>query len=84
MQDTIRIQCPPELLVRLGMNAEAFTEFVKVSTAITLFKEGKMSSGTAARWLNIPRLTFLFKAMEAGAEFLDDSQDDFARETALL
>ncbi len=31
-----------------------------------------MLSGMAARWLNIPRLTFLFKAMEAGTEFLDD------------
>ncbi|GAK56619.1 hypothetical protein U27_03582 [Candidatus Vecturithrix granuli] len=84
MQNTIQIQCPSELLLRLGMSAEAFAELVKTCTAISLFKEGKMSSGTAAHWLNIPRLAFLFKAMEAGAEFLEDSQDDFARETVLL
>ncbi len=38
----------------------------------------------AARWLNIPRVTFLVNAMEAGAELLEDSEDDLNRELALL
>lgn len=84
MINTIQIQCPPELLVSLQINSETFAEMVKLQTAIALFKQGKISSGMAARWLGIPRVNFLMQAMEAGAELLENSQDDFARETALL
>ena len=84
MQNTIQIGCPVELLLGLHTNVETFSELVKTYAAISLFKEGKISSSMAARWLNIPRTTFLFKALEAGAELLEDSQDDFNRETSLL
>lgn len=84
MQHIIKIECPVELLVSLNTNAEIFAESVKACAAISLFREGRISSGMAARWLNIPRTAFLFKAMEAGAELLEDSQDDFDRETSLL
>jgi predicted HTH domain antitoxin len=84
MQNTVQIQCPTELLVSLQMNSEAFAEIIKLQTAIALFKQGKISSGMAARWLEIPRIHFLMQAMEQGAELLENSQDDFARETALL
>jgi len=49
-----------------------------------LFKEGKLSSGTAAAWLGIGRVSFLTMAFAAGATLLDDTEDDFERETALL
>ena len=49
-----------------------------------LFKEGKLSSGTAAAWLGIGRVEFLHMAFAAGATLLDDTADDYARETALL
>lgn len=84
MINTIQIQCPPELLVSLQINSETFAEMIKLQTAIALFKQGKISSGMAARWLEIPRVSFLMQAMDAGAELLENSQDDFSRETALL
>ena len=84
MQNIIQIECPPELLIGLNMNSETFAELAKMQTAIALFKDGKISSGMAAQWLKIPRTHFLMKAMEHGAELLDDSQDDFNRETSLL
>lgn len=84
MQNVIRIGCPVELLLGLHTNAEMFGELMKTYAAISLFKDGKISSGMAARWLDIPRSLFLFKAMEAGAELLENSADDFARETSLL
>ncbi|MCP4698094.1 MAG: UPF0175 family protein [Gammaproteobacteria bacterium] len=84
MKHEIQIDCPPELLLGLHMNAEVFAGLVKIRTALALFREGRISSGMAARWLNISRAAFLFKAMEAGVELLDDSEDDFRRETALL
>ena len=84
MQQTVHIQCPTELLRGLQVNAEAFAEIIKLHTAIALYKQGKISSGMAAKWLNMPRVTFLMLAMEAGAELLENTPEDFDRETALL
>lgn len=85
MQNIIKIDCPPEILLGLHLDANQFAEMVKLETAIALFREGKLSSGMAARWLKMPRVYFLLKAMqEGGATLLEDSDDDFSRETALL
>ncbi|ASF47593.1 UPF0175 family protein [Methylovulum psychrotolerans] len=84
MQRTITIDCPPELLMGSHLNAEDFAFYLKKQAAISLFKEGKLSSGTAATWLDINRVAFLRMAFEAGATLLEDSGDDLRRETALL
>ncbi len=84
MQKTVTIDCPPEILLGLHLNAEGFADYLKRQAAINLFKEGKLSSGTAASWLGIGRVAFLHIAFDAGAHMLDDTADDFARETALL
>ncbi|MBT4288392.1 MAG: hypothetical protein HOD92_13780 [Deltaproteobacteria bacterium] len=57
---------------------------VKLEAAINLFKNGKISSGLAAKWLDLPRVTFLMKAMDEGACLLDNSSDDFKREISQL
>lgn len=78
------IDCPPEILLGLHLSAEGFATYLKKQAAINLFKEGKLSSGTAAAWLGIGRVAFLRMAFDAGVTLLDDSTDDFARETAML
>ncbi|MGY6217090.1 UPF0175 family protein [Methylolobus aquaticus] len=84
MQNTIMIDCPPELLLGLHLNAEGFADYLKTQASISLFKEGKLSSGAAAAWLGIARVEFLRMACEAGATLLEDTADDLGRETALL
>ena len=88
MQNSIKIDCPQEILLGLHLDADQFAEMIKMETAITLFREGKLSSGMAARWLNIPRIHFLLRALQGGATTLlqdnEDDEDDFARETSLL
>jgi predicted HTH domain antitoxin len=84
MKRIIEIDCPPELLIGLQLNAERFADYLKRQAAISLFKEGRISSGTAASWLDMPRAEFLHIAWEAGAVLLEDSSDDFTREMALL
>ena len=44
----------------------------------------KLSSGMAARWCGVPRVHFLMQAMQAGANLMDNNEDDFERETVLL
>lgn len=84
MERQICIDCPAEILLSMHTSVEDFGEWLKFLAALQLFKEGKISSGTAARWVGIPRSTFLLKAMDAGAELLDDSADDVRREKSLL
>ena len=84
MQNTLTIDCPPEILLGLHLNSEDFAYYLKKQAAINLFKEGKLSSGTAAAWLGIERVAFLHHAFAAGATFLENTTDDFLRETALL
>ncbi len=84
MKQSIQIDCPAELLLGLHVNAEGFADYLKQQAAISLFKEGKISSGTAAAWLHTGRVAFLHMAFQAGAVLLDDSEDDFNRETAVL
>ena len=81
MTNTITIDCPDELLIGLHFDPEQFADFIKMETAVSLFKDGKISSGMASSWLNISRIKFLIKAFDAGAVFMDDTEDDFRRET---
>lgn len=84
MKRTIEIDCPPELLIGLHLSAENMAEYIKRQAAISLFKEGRLSSGSAAAWLGISRVAFLRLAWDAGAVLLEDSGDDFDRERSLL
>ena len=85
MKHTIEIDCPPEILMGLHVNASGFADLIRLRAAMSLFQEGKLSSGMAARWCNMPRVLFLMQAMHtSGAVLLDDSEDDFLRETVLL
>ena len=85
MQSVIRIECPSEILIGLHLDAQGFSDLMKRRTAIALFKEGKLSSGMAARWLGMPRTHFLVVAMqEGGASLLENNDEEFARETSLL
>jgi predicted HTH domain antitoxin len=84
MEKIMRIECPAELLLGLHVNIERLAEMVKLEAAVALFKKGKISSGMAAKWLDMPRAVFLVQAMEQGAALLEDSADDFRRETRLL
>ena len=84
MRNTIEIECPPEILISQHSDAQSFAELMKLQTAIHLFKEHKITSGTASSWLKMERAKFLYTAMEAGAVLLDNCEDDFQRETSLL
>lgn len=81
MQNIIEIECPPELLIGLNTNAEDMAQLVRREAALGLFRDGRISSGMASRWLKITRVAFLIDAMRQGIVLLDDSEDDFRRES---
>ena len=81
MRNIVEIECPPELLIGLHANAVQFAGRVKREAAYGLFRDGAISSGVAARWLGVPRAVFLLDAMRHGATLLENSEDDFRRES---
>jgi predicted HTH domain antitoxin len=84
MNAKIELEFPQELLRGLHLSAEELREEVKWRAAVALYKEGRLASGVAARWLGVARTVFLLEAMRQGAELLGDTGDDFARERALM
>ena len=84
MKQIVEIDLPPELLIGLHTNAEGFSKLLKEQAAISLFKDGKISSGVASNWLQVSRMGFLRLASDAGASLLQDSDDDYRRETSLF
>lgn len=83
MQNVIEIECPSELLIGLNTNAEDMAQLVRREAAFGLFRDGRISSGVASRWLGVPRVTFLMDAMRQDIVLLEDSDDDFRRESQL-
>lgn len=59
MAETISIDYPKFLANSMRMNKEDFEREVKISALVKLYELGKVSSGTASKVLNIPRIEFL-------------------------
>ena len=78
------MEFPEEVLVSTQLSAERLAERAKLEAAPALYREGRLSSGLAARWVGEPRVAFLMRAGAAGIALLDDSRDDFERERSLL
>ena len=85
LEKLIEFQCPQEILLGLHLDARQFADLVKQQSAVALFQEGKLSSGMAARWLGVPRIHFLLNVMQQkDYELLQDTHEDFVRESSLL
>jgi hypothetical protein len=82
-ENPVHVPCPPEILLELHVSPEELADLVKEKAAFALFREGRLSSGLAARWVGQPRALFLMKAMAQGARLLDQGQIDYDRESAL-
>ena len=80
MHTTAELDFPEEILASTQLSAERLVERAKLETALALYREGRLSSGLAAKWLGESRAGFLHRAFAAGIPLLDNSQDDFERE----
>jgi hypothetical protein len=84
MSTSLEIDFPPEVLLELHLTPEELARLLKQKSALAFFREGRISSGLAARWVGLPRVQFLLQAMAEGAVFGEDSEDEARREAALL
>ena len=84
MHTTAAMEFPEEILASTQLSAERLAERATLEVALALYREGRLSSGLAAKWVGEPRMSFLIRASAAGIPLLDDSLDDFERERGLL
>lgn len=79
MSQTISIDFPEYLANALRMNKVDFNHTVKESSLVKLFELGKVSSGVAAKVLNISRIEFLELLGKNHVSYLDDNEiiEDF-------
>jgi len=79
----ISVECPPEVLLELHVSPGEMADALTEKAALAFFRESKLSSGLAAKWVGEPRAAFLLKAMAQGARLLDQGDIDHRRELAL-
>lgn len=71
MPKTIKIDYPQYLANSMRMDLEDFGQEIKISSLVKLFELGKVSSGLAAKVLNISRLEFLNLLGKYKVSYLD-------------
>jgi predicted HTH domain antitoxin len=83
MSKVINIEYPESLANSLRLNATEFENEIKTSSLVKLFEIGKVSSGTAAKVLGLPRVDFLdllsrYKVSVLGQYDFNDLREDIA------
>jgi predicted HTH domain antitoxin len=78
MEEAILVEYPEYLANSMRMNKRDFGKEVKISAIIKLFELEKISSGIAARVLNLSRVQFLDLLAKYNVPFLnaDDLNED--------
>ncbi|HLQ98880.1 MAG TPA: UPF0175 family protein [Sphingobacterium sp.] len=78
MAKTISIDYPEHLANSMRMNKDDFGRQIKESALVKLFEIGKVSSGTAAKVLEMSRIEFLelLNKYKVGFLNVDDLEED--------
>jgi len=83
MKRIIKVEYPESLANSLRLNGKDFENEIKTSSIVKLFELGKISSGVAAKVLNLKRVDFLelltkYNVSVFGAYDIKDLNDDIA------
>lgn len=85
MSSTIELQIHvPTGLLQYGLDQAEIEQRVTEWLVLSLFTEGRISSGKAARLLNIPRVAFLGLLRQRGIDYLNYTPDEVAEELAAV
>lgn len=77
------LEVPNEALDALRLSLDEFVEELRMAAAAKLYELGRLSSGAAAALAGVPRVVFLSRVSEYGADTFRLSEDDLRQETRL-
>jgi predicted HTH domain antitoxin len=83
LETTFEVRVPVSL-VRLGFDQHEIQRRLSGWLVLSLFTEGRISSGKAARLLNISRVEFLNLLRARGIAYVNFTPDDLAEELAAV
>ena len=78
----VTVLVPDETLDALSYTPEEMAEEMRLSTAIRLYQEGRLSSGAAAALAGIPRTLFLGKLTDYGIDTFRQTPEELEEEAA--
>ncbi|MBK9050270.1 MAG: UPF0175 family protein [Chloroflexi bacterium] len=84
MSDTILEVRVPQRLLQLGLNATDVQNRLVEWLVFSLFTEGHISSGKAAKLLNISRIEFLALLRNHGIAYVDYTDEEINEELAAV
>jgi predicted HTH domain antitoxin len=84
MSDTVVEIHLSSSLLQFGLDREEVQRRVTEWLVLSLFTEERISSGKAARLLNISRIDFLALLQQRGIAYIDYSEDELADEFAAV
>ena len=82
-ETTLEIQIPTPLL-QFGLDQKAIQQRIREWLVLSLFAEGHISSGKAARLLEISRIEFLALLRTHKIAYVDYTSDELAEEFATV
>ena len=77
---TISIQCPDSVLISLKESPEEFAKEATKVLAVKLYEMGKLSSGRAAEFAGMSRISFLQILAEFGTPIFDLTKEELGRD----
>ncbi len=77
---TIPIQCPDSVLISLKETPERFAYEATKVLAVKLYEIGKLSSGRAAEFAGVSRVSFLQSLSKYGAPIFDLTKEELERD----
>jgi predicted HTH domain antitoxin len=82
-ETTLQVQVPSEVMA-LGFSQADVQRHVAEWLVLSLFTEGRISSGKAARLLGISRIEFLELLRRRGIAYVDMTSEELAEELAAV
>ncbi len=79
-QNTLTIEYGDDLLFRLGLSKEKFTDEAKLLLAAKLYELGRLSSGEAAQFAGKSRVEFLFSLSSIGVPMSNIDETELSKD----
>jgi len=79
---SLTIDYGDDVLLALGLTPEEFHEEAKILIAVKLYEMGRLSTGAAAGFANVPKPLFLSKLSDCGVDTFDLFEEDIRRDLA--